>query len=57
MKKNILIIGPFSDFGGRELETSFIGDVLSETFNVTICSTGYFSDKSQLYNFENKNIK
>lgn len=57
MKKNILIIGPFSDFGGRELESSFIGDVLSETFNVTICSTGYFSDKSQLYNFENKNIK
>ncbi len=57
MKKNILIIGPFGDFGGRELESSFIGNVLSKSFNVTICSTGYFSKKSQLYNFENRSKK
>ncbi|MDL2143354.1 glycosyltransferase [Flavobacterium tructae] len=56
MKKKILLIGPFGDFGGRELEVSFIASVLASKYEVYICTTGSVSEKSQVFNF-NKDQK
>lgn len=49
--KKILLIGPFGDFGGRELEVSFIASVLSSKYEVNICTTSSVSNKSQVFNF------
>ncbi|WP_299667518.1 glycosyltransferase [uncultured Polaribacter sp.] len=56
MKKannKILIIGPFAEFGGRELMSVFIADCLSKDHSVDICSTGNMSKKAVI----NKNFK
>lgn len=47
----VLIIGPIEDFGGREIETGFIAESLSQNYLVDICSTGNISEKSQVYEF------
>jgi glycosyltransferase involved in cell wall biosynthesis len=49
--KKILIIGPIGDFGGRELEIGFIANSFSKTFKVSVCSTGSFTSKSQIFDF------
>ncbi len=49
--QKILIIGPIEDFGGREIETGFIAEALSENYCVDIFSTGNISEKSQVYEF------
>jgi len=54
MKKKILIIGPIGDFGGRELEVGFIANSLENNFEVTICSTGDLTVKSQVFDFVKK---
>ncbi|MHC0447311.1 glycosyltransferase family 4 protein [Flavobacterium sp. 3-218] len=56
MKKKILLFGPIGDYGGREIECSFIAWVLSTKYEVSICSTGTITKQSQLFNF-NKNQK
>lgn len=56
LKKKILLIGPIGDFGGRELECGFIASALSSQYEVSICSTGTISEKSQLFDF-NRNQK
>jgi len=53
-KKKILLIGPIGDFGGRELEVGFIASALSDECNVNICSTGYFTEQSQVFDFVTK---
>lgn len=53
-KKRILIIGPIGDFGGRELETGFIASVLSENYEVSICTTGLLTSSSQVFEFNKK---
>jgi len=45
-KKNILIIGPIGDFGGRDVEVNIIAKALENTNNVNILSTGYITSKS-----------
>jgi glycosyltransferase involved in cell wall biosynthesis len=54
--KKILLFGPISDYGGREIECGFIAWVLSSKYEVSICTTGTITKKSQLFNF-NKNQK
>lgn len=54
-KKKILLISPIGDFGGRELEVGFIANALSNEYNVNICSTAYFTHKSQVFDFVAKN--
>lgn len=54
MKQKLLIIGPLGDIGGRELETGFISDTLSEDYNIKIFSTGNLSSKSQIFDFVSK---
>lgn len=54
MKKKIILFGPFADFGGRELECSFIASLLSTKHHVDICTTNSVSNKSQLFDFNNK---
>ena len=39
MKKNVLILGPISDFGGREVETKIIASALVSSCNVSVLST------------------
>jgi glycosyltransferase involved in cell wall biosynthesis len=51
MKKKILIFGPISDFGGRELEVGFLAKIFSQKYNVDICSTGRISCSSQVFTF------
>lgn len=51
MKRKILLFGPFGDFGGRELETSFIASVLSTKYEVDICTSNSVTHKSQLFYF------
>jgi glycosyltransferase involved in cell wall biosynthesis len=51
MKQNLLIIGPIGDIGGRELETGFIANALSDDYNITICSTANYTSKSQIFDF------
>ncbi|TPG40116.1 glycosyltransferase [Flavobacterium pectinovorum] len=53
-KKKILIIGPIGDFGGRELETAYIANVLSSKYDVAACTTGNLSSKSQVFDFNKK---
>jgi glycosyltransferase involved in cell wall biosynthesis len=55
-KKKILLFGPFGDFGGRELEVSFIASVLASKYEVDICTSDSVSAQSQLYYF-NRNQK
>lgn len=55
MKKKILLFGPIGDFGGRELESGFIASILSKKYNVTLCSNGTISQKSQVFDFD-KNL-
>lgn len=50
-KDKVLIIGPIGDFGGRELETGFIASVLSPNYEVSICTTGLLTLKSQVFEF------
>ena len=49
--KRILVIGPFGDFGGRELEAGFIVKTLGDDYHVRLCSTIFMSDRSQVFNF------
>jgi len=53
-KKKILLIGPIGDFGGRELEVGFIASALNKEYSVKICSTGYFTQQSQVFDFVTK---
>jgi len=46
MKKNILIIGPIADFGGREVEVGIIAQSLEDEFSVSILSTGIMTENS-----------
>ncbi len=39
MKKRILILGPISDFGGREMMTNLLAHALKDNFQVKILST------------------
>ncbi|WP_111683860.1 glycosyltransferase family 4 protein [Winogradskyella tangerina] len=50
-KKKLLIVGPFGDFGGRELEASFVASIFEDRFDIRIFSTMHASKHSQLYNF------
>jgi len=50
-KKKILLIGPIGDFGGRELEAGFIANALNEEYDVKICSTVYYTEQSQVFDF------
>ena len=52
--KKILIIGPISDFGGREVEANFIAKTFAKKYAVSIFSTVYCTSKS--YAFYNSNI-
>lgn len=52
MNKKILIFGPISNFGGRELEVGFLAKILSKNYIVDICSTGRITEQSQVYNFD-----
>lgn len=54
IKRKILLIGPIGDFGGRELEAGFIAKTLMSDYEVSICSTVDFTDKSQLFDFVKK---
>ena len=54
MIKKILLFGPIGDYGGRELESGFIASVLSEKYEVAICSTGVISKGSQVFDFHKK---
>ncbi|MFP4845641.1 glycosyltransferase family 4 protein [Winogradskyella sp. PE311] len=51
MRKRLLIIGPLSDIGGRELETGFIAETLSDDYDVKILSTGNLTSNSQIFDF------
>ena len=55
-KSKIVIIGPFGDFGGRELESGFIARSLSETYKLTLCSTVMMSSRSQVYQFIDQSV-
>ena len=48
----VLLIGPIGDFGGRELEVGFISNIFKAKYNVDICTTGYVTKQSQVYNFD-----
>lgn len=54
MKKKILLFGPFGDFGGRELEVSFISSVLFSKYEVDICTSDFVTPQSQLFDFNKK---
>lgn len=56
MKKKILIFGPISDFGGREIEAGFIANILNTKYEVDVCTTSTFSSKSQVFQFNDKLI-
>ncbi|OXB07618.1 glycosyltransferase family 4 protein [Flavobacterium pectinovorum] len=51
MKSKILIIGPITDFGGRELEVGFVSNVLSSKYQVEVCSTVTISKNTQVLDF------
>lgn len=55
MKNKILIFGPIGDFGGREIESGFIAESLSQNYIVDIFSISDLSKKSQVYIFEGIN--
>ncbi|GAA3621246.1 glycosyltransferase family 4 protein [Flavivirga jejuensis] len=46
LKKKILIVGPISDFGGREIEAKNIVDALTKDFRVDLLSTIPMTKKS-----------
>tara|TARA_R110002012_G_scaffold91063_2_gene222067 strand:- start:3352 stop:4506 length:1155 start_codon:yes stop_codon:yes gene_type:complete len=46
MKKNILIVGPIVDFGGREIMTNLLFNALKDDYKVKIFSTVSISQKS-----------
>ncbi len=48
-KKKILIIGPFNENGGREVEASFIYNTLKSKYEVTIASTEVLSNDSLIF--------
>lgn len=50
-KNKILILGPLGAFGGREIESGFIANALSNSMLVTVMSTIYCSKKSQIFDF------
>lgn len=50
-KKNILLFGPIGDLGGRELEIGFIAKSLMDDYEVNICSSSYFTNQSQTFDF------
>ncbi len=54
LKKKVILFGPIGDYGGRELETGFIAKSLTSNYEVTICSTGNLSTKSQVFDFVSK---
>jgi glycosyltransferase involved in cell wall biosynthesis len=56
LKKKILIIGPIGDFGGRELMTGFIAESIDSKFKAKVCTTGFLTSESQVYQF-NPNLK
>ncbi|MEI6864476.1 glycosyltransferase [Flavicella sp.] len=51
MNEKILIIGPFGNNGGRELEGSFIAKTLSQFYNVELFTTGNYYEKSEVTSF------
>ena len=48
-KKRILLIGPFNENGGREIEASFIYDALKNSYDITIASTEVLSNSSLIF--------
>lgn len=54
MKKNLLIIGPIGDKGGREIEAGFVANVLKNRYNVEILTTGFFYKNSDVTIFKNE---
>lgn len=48
-KKKILLIGPFNENGGRELEASFIHDSLKCKYDVILASTEILSNNNLIY--------
>lgn len=46
MKKKVCIVGPFGDFGGRDVEVNIIAKVFEKSHQVTIVSTSYMTEKS-----------
>jgi glycosyltransferase involved in cell wall biosynthesis len=48
----IIIIGPFGDHGGRELEAGFIASEISRKHKVSVISTSNISVKSQIFQFQ-----
>jgi len=50
--KKILIIGPFEDYGGRELEAGFIASRLHEKYDLEVISTANLTLRSQIFEFE-----
>lgn len=46
--KKVLIIGPFDDYGGREIDTAFIASSLRQEFEITICSLGNITSSCQI---------
>ncbi|OWP87662.1 hypothetical protein BWK60_02575 [Flavobacterium covae] len=56
-KKKILIIGPFNESGGREIEASFLCNTFKKKYDVTIASTEKLSDNNLIYKLtKSKNI-
>ena len=55
MSKNICIVGPIGDFGGREIEAGFIAHALSQNATVTILTTTNCSKTSQIFDFIDRN--
>lgn len=51
MKKKILIIGPFGDIGGRELEVGFIASVFSVDYLIRVVSTSNYFENSEVCSF------
>lgn len=52
--KKVLLIGPFRDYGGRDVEINIIAKALSNDFNVSILSTGNMTGESvAIQNLEN----
>ena len=48
-KKRVVILGPFSEMGGRELMTSFIAKTLQEEYDVDIFSLTHVTQDSRIF--------
>jgi len=46
----VLIIGPFEDYGGREIEANLVASSLLNDYSLLVCSTGNMTVNSQVYN-------